>query len=271
MEPHKVVSRDEWLAARKAHLANEKEFTTARDELSRQRRELPWVKVDKNYVFDGPNGKETLADLFGGTQPADRLSLHVRPGLGAGLPELLVPGRSFRRRRRASGAARRDLRRGLARAARRRSRRSSSAWAGASNGCRRSAATSIATIHVSFTKDELEKGEAYYNYAARQVPERGAPGASVFAKNAAGDVFHTYSTYGARPRHAGRRLPSSSTSRPRAATKTSSPWSPWPGCVTTTATTDAAVDRAAQYQQPKVRGIVLRLNRFEIHVALTQP
>src|ERR1035437_10802946 len=66
MQPHKVVSQTEWLAARKAHLATEKKFTAARDELSRQRRELPWVKVDKNYVFDGPDGKETLADLFGG-------------------------------------------------------------------------------------------------------------------------------------------------------------------------------------------------------------
>src|SRR6185436_11610743 len=66
MQPHKVVSQSEWLAARKAFLEHEKRFTRARDELSRQRRELPWVKVDKPYVFDGPNGKETLADLFGG-------------------------------------------------------------------------------------------------------------------------------------------------------------------------------------------------------------
>src|SRR5262245_54058907 len=66
MQPHKIVSRDEWLTARKAHLAKEKEFTRARDELSRQRRELPWVKVDQTYVFDGSDGKQTLADLFGG-------------------------------------------------------------------------------------------------------------------------------------------------------------------------------------------------------------
>ncbi len=66
MEPHKVVSHDEWLAARKAHLADEKAFTRARDALSRKRRELPWEKVEKNYVFDGPDGKQTLADLFGG-------------------------------------------------------------------------------------------------------------------------------------------------------------------------------------------------------------
>ena len=62
----KVVSRDEWLAARTAFLAKEKEFTRLREELSRQRRELPWVRVEKRYVFDGPGGKETLADLFAG-------------------------------------------------------------------------------------------------------------------------------------------------------------------------------------------------------------
>lgn len=64
MEPHKVVSRDEWLLARKAHLAHEKEFTRSRDRLSAERRALPWVKIDKTYAFDGPEGKQTLADLF---------------------------------------------------------------------------------------------------------------------------------------------------------------------------------------------------------------
>ena len=66
MQPHKIVSREEWIAARKAHLAHEKEYTRARDRLSEERRALPWVKVDKTYVFDGPDGKETLADLFEG-------------------------------------------------------------------------------------------------------------------------------------------------------------------------------------------------------------
>ena len=63
---HQAVSREEWLKARLAHLAAEKEFTRRRDELSRQRRELPWERVEKNYVFEGPNGPETLADLFAG-------------------------------------------------------------------------------------------------------------------------------------------------------------------------------------------------------------
>src|SRR5215475_8836112 len=62
----KIVSHKEWLAARTEFLQKEKEFTRLRDELSKQRRELPWEKVEKNYVFEGPNGKETLADLFAG-------------------------------------------------------------------------------------------------------------------------------------------------------------------------------------------------------------
>src|ERR1700716_2772659 len=66
MQTHKIVSREEWIAARKAHLAHEKEYTRARDRLSEERRALPWVRVDKSYVFDGPNGKQTLGDLFAG-------------------------------------------------------------------------------------------------------------------------------------------------------------------------------------------------------------
>src|SRR6202453_941337 len=65
MEPHEIVSHDEWIAARKEHLAEEKAFTRARDALSRKRRELPWEKVDKTYLCAGAGGKETLAGLFG--------------------------------------------------------------------------------------------------------------------------------------------------------------------------------------------------------------
>src|SRR5262245_37731730 len=66
MKTHRIVSRDEWLVARARHLANEKELTRHRDELARQRRELPWVKIEKRYEFDGPRGRTTLADLFEG-------------------------------------------------------------------------------------------------------------------------------------------------------------------------------------------------------------
>src|SRR5437588_12789307 len=64
IKDHPVVSHEEWLSARTAFLAKEKEFTRLRDELNQQRRALPWEKVDKQYVFDGPKGKETLAELF---------------------------------------------------------------------------------------------------------------------------------------------------------------------------------------------------------------
>ena len=63
---HQIVSREEWLASRKAFLAKEKAFTRARDQLSAERRELPWVKLDKTYAFDTPEGKKSLADLFAG-------------------------------------------------------------------------------------------------------------------------------------------------------------------------------------------------------------
>ena len=66
IENHNVVSHDEWLAARRQLLAAEKQFTRLRDQLSQQRRDLPWERVDKEYIFNGPNGKETLADLFAG-------------------------------------------------------------------------------------------------------------------------------------------------------------------------------------------------------------
>ena len=66
MQHHEVVSRDEWLVARKELLTKEKELTRLRDQLSQERRALPWEKVEKEYVFDGPNGNETLADLFEG-------------------------------------------------------------------------------------------------------------------------------------------------------------------------------------------------------------
>src|SRR4051794_14621889 len=66
MSNHQIVSREEWIEARRAHLAKEKELTRLRDELARERRELPWVRVEKQYHFDSPRGKVTLADLFAG-------------------------------------------------------------------------------------------------------------------------------------------------------------------------------------------------------------
>src|ERR1044071_2002416 len=86
MQNHKVMSREEWLVARQQHLAKEKEFTRLRDELSRQRRELPWGKVDKSYVFDGPNGKESLSDLFAGRSQLIVYHFMFGPEWKAGCP-----------------------------------------------------------------------------------------------------------------------------------------------------------------------------------------
>src|SRR6478609_1960257 len=83
---HNVVSQSEWLAARKALLAREKEFTKARDQLSAARRALPWVNVEKNYVFEGPNGRETLSDLFGGKSQLIIYHFMLGPGWVQGCP-----------------------------------------------------------------------------------------------------------------------------------------------------------------------------------------
>ena len=85
-EKHSVVSHEEWVQARIALLAKEKEFTRLRDELSQQRRELPWEKVDKPYVFEGPNGRESLADLFEGRSQLVVYHFMFAPDWDAGCP-----------------------------------------------------------------------------------------------------------------------------------------------------------------------------------------
>src|ERR1700745_1536866 len=92
MQSHKVVSREDWLAARRRLLAEEKEFTRLRDKLSQQRRDLPWERADKEYVFEGPEGRETLAQLFDGRHQL-AVYLHARARLGGGVQELLLLGR----------------------------------------------------------------------------------------------------------------------------------------------------------------------------------
>jgi predicted dithiol-disulfide oxidoreductase (DUF899 family) len=84
MEPHKIVSREEWLAERLKLLGEEKAFTCRRDRLSEKRRALPWVRVEKEYVFDGPQGKRTLADLFDGRSQLVVDHFMLAPGWGAG-------------------------------------------------------------------------------------------------------------------------------------------------------------------------------------------
>ncbi|HYX12599.1 MAG TPA: DUF899 family protein, partial [Candidatus Acidoferrum sp.] len=86
MPSHTIVTREEWLEARKTYLAKEKEFTRLRDRLSAERRALPWVRVDKPYVFEGPSGKATLADLFGGRRQLIVYHFMFGPGWEEGCP-----------------------------------------------------------------------------------------------------------------------------------------------------------------------------------------
>src|SRR5438093_7905372 len=114
MQSHTIVSREEWREARTAHLAKEKEFTRLRDQLSAERRALPWVKVDKTYVFEGPAGKTTLAELFDGRRQLIVYHFMFGPGWEEGCPSCFLPGRPHRRRRHAPRAPRRDAAGGVA-------------------------------------------------------------------------------------------------------------------------------------------------------------
>jgi predicted dithiol-disulfide oxidoreductase (DUF899 family) len=194
MQPHKLVSRDEWLIARKAHLAKEKEFTRTRDDLARQRRELPWVKVDKSYVFEGPNGKQTLADLFDGRSQLIVYHFMLGPGWEQGCPSCSFLADHF------DGAtahlAQRDV---TFLVVSRAPLREIEAFK-KRMGWRFKWVSSYGNdfnrdYHVSFSKEEMDKGKVYYNYDMGEFGSEEAPGASVFYKDANGVIFHTYSCY----------------------------------------------------------------------------
>ena len=194
MEVPRVVPQAEWLAARKELLSKEKEFSRLRDELSRKRRELPWEKVEKKYVFDGPEGKETLADLFGGRSQLIVYHFMFGPGWEQGCPSCSYISDHI------DGSlvhlAARDVRLVVV-------SRAPLAQIEAFKkrmGWRFKWVSSNANefnydYHVSFTKDELAKGEMTYNYGKQKFPSEEGPGTSVFCKDAAGNIFHTYSAY----------------------------------------------------------------------------
>ncbi len=196
MEPQRIVARDEWLAARKELLRKEKEHTRQRDELARQRRALPWVRVEKPYVFEGPRGTETLADLFDGRSQLIVNHFMFAPGWEEGCRSC-----SFRADH-IDGAlvhlAHRDVtlvtvsRAPLAQLEAFKQRMGWRFKWVSSHG-----SDFNADYGVSFTADDLAKGPTSYNYRLRERQTEGeAPGTSVFYKDASGDVFHTYSTYG---------------------------------------------------------------------------
>lgn len=194
MQQHKVVSKEEWLEARKAHLKAEKEFTRLRDRLSAERRELPWVKVEKDYVFDGPKGKETLADLFDGRSQLLVQHFMYGPDWDEGCPSCSFWADSF------DGFVVHLAHRDVTMVAVSRAPLDRLEAYKKRMGWRFKWVSSLGTdfnrdFDVSFTPEEMQKGEMFYNYEMRGFPSEEAPGVSVFFKDDAGDIFHTYSCY----------------------------------------------------------------------------
>lgn len=196
MEAHKVVSREDWLTARRDHLAREKDVTRAMDRLHEERRALPWVKVDKTYLFETVGGRKTLADLFGRNSQLIVYHFMFGPDWDAG-----CPGCSFLADH--IDGANQHLKhhdvsvvvvsRGpLDRLQAYRSRM----------GWQFDWVSSLGSdfnydYQVSFTPEQLAGSSLFYNF--EEIPrEQGhdeLPGISVFCRNAAGEVFHTYSSY----------------------------------------------------------------------------
>ncbi len=190
---HKIVSQNEWLVARKALLAKEKDFSKARDQLSYARRALPWVKVEKNYVFEGPAGRQSLADLFDGRSQLIVYHFMLGPGWKDGCPSCSFLADHF------DGAAIHLAQRDVTLVVVSRAPLAEIEAYQKRMGWKFKWVSSYGNdfnhdFHVSFTKDEKAAG-AEYNYTVGKIPSEELPGLSAFARNEAGAVFHTYSCY----------------------------------------------------------------------------
>jgi predicted dithiol-disulfide oxidoreductase (DUF899 family) len=194
-EHPKVVSQEKWLAARKELLAKEKELTRQSDALAAERCKLPWVKVEKDYVFDTPAGKKKLADLFEGRSQLVIYHFMFGPDWAEGCPSCSIIGDHIDGN--APHLANRDVtimavsRAPLAKIEAFKKRM----------GWRFKWASSFDSefnydYQASVTKEEQANSEQYYNFKMQQFPSEERPGASVFYKNDKDEVFHTYSTYG---------------------------------------------------------------------------
>jgi predicted dithiol-disulfide oxidoreductase (DUF899 family) len=193
----KVVSHSEWLAARTAFLKKEKEFTRLRDELSEQRRQLPWEKIEKNYVFDGPNGKESLADLFAGRSQLLVYHFMLGPDWVEGCPSCSLLADHF------DGAIPHLNARDVTFLVISRAPLSQIQAFQKRMGWKFKWLSSNANdfnfdYKVSFTPQDIANGkEGQKNYNFNTIPftvEEG-PGLSAFYKDNTAGVFHTYSAY----------------------------------------------------------------------------
>jgi len=193
-QQHQVVSREQWIEARKQHLIHEKAFTRQRDQLSAERRALPWVKVDKSYSFEGPGGRKSLAELFGGR--SQLIVYHFM--FGAGWTEG-CPGCSFLSDH-LDGAnlhlAHHDVSVVAVSHAPLAEFQPFKQRMGWKFDWVSSAGSDFnADYKVCISDEELAAGTATYNYEKSTSTEGELPGLSVFYRNEAGEIFHTYSTY----------------------------------------------------------------------------
>jgi predicted dithiol-disulfide oxidoreductase (DUF899 family) len=191
---HKVVTEAEWLKARKKLLLKEKKFTRMEAKLSSERRRLPWVKVSKKYVFDGPNGKETLADLFEGRSQLIIYHFMFGPDDNVGCKHCSLRADGFnginlhlKHRDVTMIAVSRGPYKKLASYKKRMGW--DFKWVSSGN------TDFNFDYYVSFTPEAMAKGETFFNYAVQDPgpPER--EGHSVFYRDKRGDIFHTYSCY----------------------------------------------------------------------------
>lgn len=193
-ENHKVVSANEWLNARLELLAKEKEFTRLRDQLSQQRRELPWEPVDKEYIFEGVNGKETLAQLFENRSQLIVYHFMFAPEWEAGCKHCSWWADNFERN--IVHLNHRDVTMVAISHAPLHKLEAFKKRMGWSFKWLSAADTDFNyDYHVSFRPEEVAKGEIYQNYRRKQSSMSEVAGVSVFYKDPRGNIFHTYSCY----------------------------------------------------------------------------
>ena len=189
-----VVSESEWLVARKDLLRREKELTRLRDQVSEHRRQLPWVKVEKEYVFAGPEGKKTLADLFDGRSQLIVYHFMLGPGWEEGCKSCSYLADHF------DGAnihlPHRDVTFiAISRAPLAEIQAYQKRMGWGFKWVSSNANDFNFDYHISFTPEEEKKNEVYYNYEKQEYISDELPGLSVFYRDPDGTVYHTYSTY----------------------------------------------------------------------------
>lgn len=187
----KVVSHDEWVTARKQFLAKEKEFTRLRDELSRQRRQMPWERVEKKYVFEGGNGKEALSDLFGECNQLVVYHFMFGPGWKEGCPSCSFIADQFD-----AIAVHLKARDTALVAVSRATLPEITAFKNRMGWKFKWVSSSGSDFNYDFQASAPKdaKGKVYYNYEAQEFPSEEMPGASVFYRRGE-EIFHTYSSY----------------------------------------------------------------------------